>query len=425
MKTNRGLLLLSCTFVQLAVAGAWPESSENHPFFVKGVTFTINNTPEDPYRQRKALQEVKAIGANAIRTWGVGKETGDLLDNAQQEGLKVVVGLWLEHGRNGAEGDGSLNYAKDEERKLRQKENLLRDVARYKDHPALLGWGVGNEVILNIASEDQKVAYAKYLEEVVQEIKKLDPDHPVISVSAWTVSVPYWEKYTPGLDAYGINSYGPAAGAIPDALKAQDADKMYLVTEFGPRGAWDSPKDEFGVPQMPSDDEKYDQISRGWSEWIEGNRARGCAGGFVFNFGDDDAPTSIWLDFYVRGLRRPAYWATHKAFSGKDPGVPLENFDGLMVSPKTVQPGGVVKVGIEPLTGEDLTDVNFTFSPEFGGRDNRNRMLPVESTGIKGRIFQLQVPAEPGIYRIYASKKSVGGNVTITQSSVKIEAAAE
>jgi hypothetical protein len=425
MKCIGFVFLLSCALNQGAMAAAWPTGPDGDPFFVEGVTFTINNRPEDPLRQRKALQEVKAIGANLIRTWGVGEETQDLLDNAEKEGLKVLLGLWVEHGRNGAEGDGNLNYATDEKRKQHQQENLLRDVARYKDHPALFGWGLGNEVVLNIGAEDQKVAYAKYLEEVVQEIKKTDPNHPIISVSAWTVSVPYWEKYTPSLDGYGINSYGPAASAIPNALKELGAIKPYLVTEFGPRGAWDSPKDEFGVPQMPTDVEKYEQISRGWGEWIEGNRAQGCAGGFVFNFGDDDAPTSIWLDFYVKGRKRPAYWATREAFSGRNPEAPLENFEGLMVSPKTVQSGGGVSVGIEPLTGDELADVTFTFSPEFGGRDNQNRMLPAESKQIKGRIFQLRAPAEPGVYRIYASKNTAGGNVTITQGSVKIEAAAE
>jgi hypothetical protein len=259
-----------------------------------------------------------------------------LLDNAEAEGLKVLLGLWMEHGRDGAEGDGNLNYVNHEVRKQRQKEGILKDVARYKDHPALLGWGVGNEVILNIASEEQKVAYATYLEDVVQEIKQMDPNHLVMSVSAWTISVPYWEKYTPSLDAYGINAYGPGAGAIPRALKEAGASKLYLVTEFGPRGAWDSGKDEFGVPTMPTDVEKYDHIANGWQEWVVATQSQGARGGFVFNFGDDWAPTSIWLDFYVKGMKRPAYWATREAFTRQKPEVALQNFDGRMVSPKTV-----------------------------------------------------------------------------------------
>lgn len=415
-------LFLSFVFISSFLHASWPNGTDGKPLFVKGVTFTINNTSENPRRQREALAEVKKIGGNAIRTWGVGEDTQALLDNAEAEGLKVLLGLWLEHGRSGAEGDGNLNYARDDERKQSQKQNLLRDVARYKDHPALLGWGVGNEVILNIATEEQKVAYAIYLEEVVKEIKTIDPDHMVISVSAWTISVPYWEKYTPSLDGYGINAYGPAAGVIPGALKEAGATKPYLVTEFGPRGAWDSGKDEFGVPTMPTDVEKYDHIAHGWQEWIVSKQSEGARGGFVFNFGDDWAPTSIWLDFYVKGHKRPAYWATREAFTGKKPEVELQNFEGQMVSSKIVKSGGIVNVGVEPLQGDDPGEIQFFFSPEFGGRDHSNQIFDAEAKRHKNRIWKLTAPQEPGVYRIYALKRHAGDNVTITQSSVKVEA---
>jgi|GEM_PF-393165 len=416
-----GMSLLSLAFLR----AEWPTDSEGNPLFVKGVTFTIENTLEDPQRQQTALREVKNIGANAIRTWGVGQDTQALLDNADAEGLKVLLGLWLEHGRDGAEGDGNLNYASHEERKQRQREIILRDVARYKNHPALLGWGVGNEVVLNIATEEQKVAYAIYLEELVKEIKMIDPNHMVMSVSAWTISVPYWEKYTPSLDVYGINAYGPAVGAIPLAMKEAGATKPFLVTEFGPRGAWDSDKDEFGVSIMPTDLEKYDHIARGWQEWITSNQSEGSRGGFIFNFSDDWSPTGIWLGFYLKGAKRPAYWATREAFTGKKPEVALQTLEGLMVSPKTVNSGGTINVGVEPLQGDASGEIQFFFSPEFGGRDHSNQIFDAEAKRYKDHIWKLTAPKDPGVYCIYASKRYAGDNVTITQSSVNVKASLE
>ncbi|WFB37279.1 glycoside hydrolase family 2 TIM barrel-domain containing protein [Kiritimatiellota bacterium B12222] len=402
-------------------AGGWPQGPEGEGVFVKGVTFTIQDTAQNPQAQLEALAEVKAMGATAIRTWGVGEDTPALLDHAHAQGLKVLVGLWLEHGRDGAENDGDLNYLSDDARKSQQREKVLQSVASLHEHPAVLGWGLGNEVILNIGGEDQKVAYAQYLEELVQAIKAIDPVHPVISVSAWTLSVPYWQKYTPSLDVYGINAYGAAAGVIPDDLERLGVQKPYLVTEFGPRGAWDSPKDDLGVPQMPSDAEKYQQISTGWGEWIVSNRGRGCVGGFVFNFGNDDSPTSLWLDFYVKGLKRPAYWATREAFTGQKVDGGIELLEEMLLSPSLVSPGQILTVGFEPLTGDDLGEIAFVYSPEFGERAYRNRMFPVQGKQVQNRVWKVLTPVKPGVYRLYAIQKSGEESMTVTQASVEVK----
>ena len=93
----------------------------------------------------------------------------------------------MRHGRAGAEGDDSFNWLTDEKGKQAQMDSALAAVKKFKDHPAVLGWGVGNEVTLNIATEPEKEAYAKYLETVCKAIKQLDSTHPVASVSACTV----------------------------------------------------------------------------------------------------------------------------------------------------------------------------------------------------------------------------------------------
>ena len=111
------------------------------------------------------------MGANTIRTWGCGSNTLSLLDSAQKNGLKVMLGLWLRHGRPGAEGDDDFNYVTNKKGKKKQYDDIMEWVKMYKEHPALLLWGVGNEVILNIETEEEKVAYAKFLEKVSKEIK--------------------------------------------------------------------------------------------------------------------------------------------------------------------------------------------------------------------------------------------------------------
>lgn len=402
-----GLVLLSCAGRADVKIGSSDEGAcllvDGKPFWVKGVTFTIRYNPDKPDLQEAALADLKAMGGNTIRTWGTGEETQQLLDAANRQGLKVLLGLWLEHGRSGNEGDGSLNYKENKQRMDAQCEHVLNEVKKFKDHPALLGWGLGNEVILNIATEEEKVAYAKYLDEVCRKIKKIDPAHPVISVSAWTISVPYWEKYAPSLDAYGINAYGPAAGAIPNGLAEHGAKKPYFVTEFGPRGAYDSPKDSNGVVMPPPDNEKFDQVSNGWKEWIVGNRSRGCMGGFIFNYGDDWSPTSLWLDMFVKGFKRPAYLAARKAFSGEDPVQNGVQITSMLTAPKTAAPGQWLKARIELRNPDNIKcKIVFAAANQDGTWQERGKLIVLEQQRMNDRDFRIKAPDNPGRYQLYA-----------------------
>ena len=52
---------------------------------------------------------------------------------------KVVAGLWVEHERHGFDYS-DRSQIKDQRQKIRNA------VKKYKDHPALLLWGLGNEM---------------------------------------------------------------------------------------------------------------------------------------------------------------------------------------------------------------------------------------------------------------------------------------
>jgi len=67
-------------------------------------TLLVNN---EPYYIRgaggeKYLKEVVAIGGNTIRTWGL-ENAQTVLDEAQKLGIKVMLGMWVQHERHGFE----------------------------------------------------------------------------------------------------------------------------------------------------------------------------------------------------------------------------------------------------------------------------------------------------------------------------------
>ena len=99
------------------------------PYFIKGAGGTSN------------LEKLKAYGGNSIRTWNPQQADG-ILHKAQKLGLTVTLGLNVKTERHGFDYDNPVAVAQ-------QKEYIRTIVLKYKDHPARLAWGIGNELNLH------------------------------------------------------------------------------------------------------------------------------------------------------------------------------------------------------------------------------------------------------------------------------------
>ncbi|MEL6131741.1 MAG: hypothetical protein AAFR59_00005, partial [Bacteroidota bacterium] len=140
-----------------------PQSGENYTFDRPGAKVSLSKGGQgfrilldgEPYQihgggGRTHLEELKAIGGNTIRTWST-FELDTLLDQAEAAGLKVMVGLDVVPGRLGLDYYDSAMVAE-------QKARIRKDILKYKDHPALLMWNVGNE--LDLFYEKDALYYA-------------------------------------------------------------------------------------------------------------------------------------------------------------------------------------------------------------------------------------------------------------------------
>jgi hypothetical protein len=422
-KSSIGLLVFAVGILTVrAQSGDSPRTLQvdGQPFFVKGITYGIKFNADELENNFKMLDE---LGANAIRTWGCGDDTQAILDMAEKHHIKVMLGIWMRHGRAGAEGIDNFNYVTDEAGKAKQRADALAWVEKFKDHPAVLCWGVGNEVTLNIATEPEKVAYAKFLEEVIQDIKKTDPKHPVASVSAWLTDLPYWQKYTPSIDIYGINTYGWGASAIPAELAKVGAKRPYFVTEFGPRGEWDAPSDSNGSKIEPGDQEKYDTIAKGFHDMIEKNKPK-CVGAFVFNFGNSFDHTSLWLSLRSEGAYRPMYWATRQAFTGQTP-EDYPKIEDVLVQKKNdpKKPGEWVKVMVK-YRAQDRSrcEVSFAYNDRDLPWPDKDAVKKLESRVVdadKG-MYEIQIPDAGKLIKLYALVRDAKPNLAEATISVKI-----
>ena len=114
---------------------------------------------------------LKKSGANSIRVWSTNNRA--FLDSAYLYGFTVTLGLHVRPERSGM--DYNNEYAV-----KGQIEYLKNEVLKYKDHPALLVWGIGNEVDLKYSN----FKVWETIEILAKFIKEVDPNHPTMTVIA-------------------------------------------------------------------------------------------------------------------------------------------------------------------------------------------------------------------------------------------------
>lgn len=201
---------------------------------------------------RVKLAELKALGANTLRTYG---EEGDaVIAEAERLGLKVILGFWIEHPRRGFDyGNRAVVDA--------QLARLRDFVLRHRDSPALLMWGIGNEVESEL-TDDSPVWPA--IDEAARLVKSLDPHHPTIAILAETGEDKVRKVMTraPHIDVLGINSYGDALLTVSERVRAQGWRGPLVITELGAAGQWQVGKTPWGAALEPTSTEKAIRLRR-------------------------------------------------------------------------------------------------------------------------------------------------------------------
>ena len=93
------------------------------------------------------LDLAAAYGANTLRTYT--PPSREQLDKYQRLGLKVIVGIWMPNqGENSGKNGTKWNFDYREQGDAQIKD-FEETVNRIGDHPAILMWGLGNEVHLD------------------------------------------------------------------------------------------------------------------------------------------------------------------------------------------------------------------------------------------------------------------------------------
>ena len=207
------------------------------------------------------IERFASHGGNSIRTWSTLNDgTQELLDKAHAHGVTVSLGLPVRAERHGMDYD-------DPEAVAQQLELVRAEVLKYKDHPAVLTWLIGNE--LNHSYTNPAVWDA--VNDIAKMIHEEDPNHPVSSTLAGFNAdvVADIMARAPDLDFFSFQDYGSLFG-LPHHMETTGFDKPFMVTEWGTIGYWEMEQTDWGAPVELTSSEKADKILEAHNDVLEG-----------------------------------------------------------------------------------------------------------------------------------------------------------
>ncbi|QNT97955.1 F5/8 type C domain protein [Streptomyces griseofuscus] len=401
--------------------GNWRLTVGGQPYTVKGVTWGPAASDAPTY-----LPDVKAMGANTIRTWGTDGSSKTLLDAAAANGIRVINGFWLQPG-GGPGAGGCVDYVTDTTYKNAMLTEFAQWVDAYKSHPATLMWNVGNESVLGLQNcysgsqlEAERNAYTSFVNDVAKKIHSIDPDHPVTSTDAWTGAWPYYKRNAPDLDLYAVNSYSNVCKVRQDWLDG-GYTKPYIITETGPAGEWEVPDDVNGIPDEPTDIQKADAYTKAWN-CVTGHQGV-ALGATLFHYGTEHDFGGVWFNLVPDGLKRLSYYAVKKAYTGSTAGdnTPpvISNMTADLASSAPAGGEFTVHADVRDPDGDPITYKVF-LSGNYANGDKRLVEAQWRSTG--NGTFVVTAPQKLGVWKVYLQAEDGHGNAGIETKSVKVVA---
>ena len=169
--------------------------------------------------------------------------------------------IWVEDEESLQGGFDWLGQQTAAERRESDRVAYLVLAEKYKDHPAVFGWVLTNE--LNTPANVANPRFWSYLNELAGELKTVAPEKETM-VSLFDDGLDAIKEIAQNdidvsnIDIWGINSYrgniNPAQNNFTDLFSSYKAvsDKPLIVTEFGPPSSTRTEiESSFGIPVTP------------------------------------------------------------------------------------------------------------------------------------------------------------------------------
>lgn len=362
----------------------------------------------------------KEMGANTVRTWGIDQGTREYLDRAHELGLKVDAGIWFNHCNSRQSKKNLFSYTGNKAKVKKLEKDTLNYIRKFKNHPAILMWNLGNEVLFFTDEEKERIAFCHFLESIIKKVKKIDPDHPVLYTCANSKNFSYIKKYVPSLDIAGVNTYG-GIDYIHDDWMQLELTIPYLVTEAGPLGGWNRPRNTFGKAIDEADYEKafhYQYLL----EEIKKFQGQ-CLGGFMFHLGDTTQDSMTWWNLTYGKYKRESFHTIKTFYTGKEEMNRPPLCTGLTLNKNVFLPGETISATIK---ARDREGDSLKYEYLVGtSKENIllhyvNSIVPVKFAQKDDKVI-FPAPEKPGIYRLHSFVYDGQENVSTRNICFKVQ----
>ncbi len=355
-----------------------------------------------------------ARGGNSFRTWRTdnGVQTGqEVLDEALALGLTVVMCIEIIPERKGFDYD-------DEEAVRKQYEYARGEVMKYKDHPALLAWMIGNEP--NLFFENPKVFDA--INDIAAMIDDVDPNHPTTTALAGFSGelAELIDTRAPDLDFLSIQMYGDIVN-LPRYIEETGFTKPYMVTEWGSIGHWEVGKTAWDAPIEQNSTDKANNYLRSHEVAIASNPQQ-IIGNYVFLWGQKQERTPTWYGMFLEGGQSTAAVDTMEyLWTGAWPEDRAPEIEDIVLDGQgaadsvTLAPGQVVEATVasrDPegaaLTWRWVLKEESQATEAGGDKEKVPQVIAGRLEGGPGRAT-LTAPDTPGAYRLFVYTEDGSG----------------
>jgi hypothetical protein len=364
------------------------------PFFVKGASGFTN------------LKQLRAAGGNTIRVWDT-SHLGSILDSAEANHLAVIAGLPL------PPAESMDDFYKTP--KANAYTGKIADIVeRFKNHPALLAWCLGNE--LSFPNSPKYRQFYTTFNGLIDMIHQSDPQHPVTTtIMSFQKKNIMNIKLRTNIDFISFNIFGSI-----QTLKV-DLDKFkwfwngpFLITEWGVEGPWLAEnQNAWGAYIENTSTKKAEQYLFNYEKYMPVNNPR-FLGSMVFYWGQKQELTPTWFSLFdENGAETEAVQVMRYIWTGKKTVDKAPSLKYMLLAGKGAKDNIILKPNITVnskvyFQNTDTTGLTFKwkifaedwFKPNGIFSAKQQKEINNLIIGQSGSELSFKVPGKDGPYRI-------------------------
>ncbi len=391
------------------------------------------------------FKELAEIGGNTIRLYDT-INLSEVLNEAQKYNLAVIVDIPLPRFNT------QYNPYLKKEDNIILKENIKIFIRKYKNHPAVLIWNLGNELQYPVVFQKNRIiqnfddlveiikvifqgrSFINTFNDLIDIVHNEDPNHPV---STSVATNRFWKRllnihlYSPDIDLIGYNIFAPPKRFISQLHKLSHLikQKPFYISEWGMEGPWAQEKTTWGAPIETTSTNKQKQYRD--NHLIFSNYYSESLGSVVFYWGQKQERTHTWFNIFDKeGRKSQVFYELQNLWKNNmDTTVFPPQIKYMILANKGAMDNLVFKpneLTVAQLLFENTVDSTLKYKWEiyeeewnYGGEGAAHK-LPNEILGcfekIEDSIATIRMPSVEGPYRIFVNVYDEQGNFATTNT---------